>query len=225
MTHGKISLQMGRQRRQPKGKRAFAGMDNAKIPVYDCILIAVFILMLSLFFTDYTIPRYLCYHYCESTTVTDYYYIEEYASGSGCRSIGIFDKQSGENYTLPERYIEYAQWKTGETTDDKLKLAEELLDLNSMPPLYLKVYGDEIVELETDDEVFYDLRIANWINMEHKGGLIDSELDYGLFGMILILWLFGTALVHDIDRRVAIKKTFRKTSRYTPKHSSALIEY
>ncbi|MDE7294690.1 MAG: hypothetical protein K2N72_09735 [Oscillospiraceae bacterium] len=202
-------------------------MGNAKIPVYDCILIAVFILMLSLFFTDYTIPPYLYYHDCESIAVTDYYYIEEHPGGYSHWGISIFDKQSGENYTMPVRYIDDVQrLMFGKFVLGDPEFAEEWLDLQSMPPLYLTVYNGEIVELKTtDDEMFYDLDTANWCNFYYRGGLIASELDYGLFGMILILWLFGTALIHPIDRKAALKKTFRKTSRYTPKHSSALIEY
>ncbi|MDE7294689.1 MAG: hypothetical protein K2N72_09730 [Oscillospiraceae bacterium] len=166
----------------------------------------------------YTVPDHMEF---ENVTVTDFYCVTE--NSGGRQGMVLFDKQSGENYIIPERYFDFFGQQKGEQLTD------------NTPSLYLTVYRGTAVEIETDDWWLDDIYAGVWCSYGYGiafRSYCDSlfagidGMNWGLvFGMILPAWFIGSALVHGIDRKAAIKKAFRETSRYTPKRSSALIEY
>ena len=191
------------------------GFENSHEYIRSFILIAVFIAMIGLY-EYYTVPDHMEF---ENVTVTDFYLVTE--NSGGRQGMILFDKQSGENFIIPERYFDFFEQQK-----------EENLTVNTLP-LYLTVYRGTAVEIETDDWWLDDIYAGVWCSYGYGMAFrsycdslfagIDG-MNWGLvFGMILPAWFIGSALVYSIDRKTAIKKTFREIS--TPTRSSALIEY
>ncbi|MDE6592439.1 MAG: hypothetical protein K2K57_05165 [Oscillospiraceae bacterium] len=112
-----------------------------------------------------------------------------------------------------------------------MDFAENFLDLKNKPPLYLTVYNGKVMSAALDDNEydselhlygFYDFYDLSHDSVHSFVGIMNF---LHIFAAVLPSWIFGGMLMHSICRKAATKKAFRETSMYTPKPSSALIEY
>lgn len=172
-------------------------------------LIGVFIVMIWLY--SFMCLPVIPYEYqCENITVTDFYYIKD------SRGYVLFDKTTGESYSLHDRYEADPHWTVCFGAPGYVDAADFL---DSTRTVYLSVYKGDIVALESDFGEFAET-FSWWY-------VLSTEMVYQfvlMFTTLLPAWFIGGALVHITSRRSTSRKPLREMAKNFPKQC-AMIEY
>lgn len=173
-------------------------------------LMAVFTVMIW-FYTFMCLPVIPQENKCEKLAVTDFYYIKD------SRGYVLFDKTTGESYSLHDRYEANPFWTVCFGAPGYTDITDFL---DNADVLYLSAYKGDIAALESDFGKFTEGCFSWWY-------LYSGEMVYEfvlMFACLVPAWFIGSALVHITGSRSTSRKPLRAAAKILSR-PNVMIEY